>query len=161
MFAINPSGGLASATTHTSSRLVNPDHLHALSTTITPSARLRMRLTQDQSQTNPRTGTTFAFQPQLPDPLRPGSSCIDVAIYRSTTQHLDLARLSVSTTRIENGRGERRGSGLTEMMKMKTRVGPGGLDTDSKVKVTWVLPSGQDLLLPTLSDQTKSNHATR
>lgn len=161
MFAINPSGGPASATTHTPSRLVNPDHLHALSTTITPSARLRMRLSQDLSQTNPRTGTTFAFQPQLSDPLRPGSSYIDIAIYRSATQQLDLARLCVGPTLTPSRKEERRGSGLTEMMKVKTRSGSGRLDVDSKVKVTWVLPSGRDLLLPTLSDQTKINHATR
>jgi len=161
VFAINPSGGPASATTHTPSRLVNPDHLHALSTTITPSARLRMRLPPDQSQTNPRTGTTFSFHPQRSDPLRPGSSCIDIAIYRSTTQQLDLARLCVGPTLTPSRKEERRGSGLTEMMKMKTRSGSDELHTDAGVKVTWVLPSGQDLLLPTLSHQTWTNHATR
>lgn len=161
MFAINPSGGPASATTHTSSRLVNPNHLHALSTTITPSARLRMRLPLDQSQTNPRTGTTFSFHPQRSDPLRNGRSCIDIAIYRSTTQQLDLARLSVGPTLTPSRREERRGSGLTEMMKVKTRSGSGGLHTDAGVKVTWVLPSGQDLLLSTLSHQIRNRHATR
>ena len=160
MFAINPSGGRASAATHTSSRLVNPNHLHALSTSITPSARLRMRLPQDQSQ-NTHTGTTFAFQPQLLDPLRPGSSCIDIAIYRSTTQQLDLARLSVGPTLTPSRKEERRGSGLTEMIKMKTRAVSDGLHTDSKVKVSWDLPSGQDSVLPMLSGQSKKHHATR
>jgi len=161
VFAINPSGGPASATTHIPSRLVNPDHLHALSTTITPSARLRMRSPLDQSQTNPRTATTFSFHQQRSDPLRGGRSCIDIAIYRSAAQQLDLARLSVEPTFTPSRKEERRGSGLTEMMKMKTRSGSGGLDTDSKVKVTWVLPSGQDLLLPTLSHQIRNRHATR
>lgn len=161
MFAINPSGGLASAATHTPARLVNPDHLQALSTTITPSARLRMRLPLDQSQTNPRTGTTFSFHPQRSDPLRGGRLCIDIAIYRSTTQQLDLARLSVGPTLTPSSKEERRGSGLTEMMKVKTRSGSDGLHTDSKVKVSWVLPSGQDSVLPMLSGQSKKHHATR
>lgn len=94
------------------------------------------------------TETTFAFSPQLSDPLRPGTSILDLAIYRSSKQQVDLARLSVSSTgttaTTQSTSMGRRGSGLTEMMK--ARVGTGGnvLDVTSVVKVTWSLPPGQD-----------------
>jgi hypothetical protein len=119
-----------------------------------------MRLPQDQNH-SVRTGTTFTFLQQRSIPLRPGSSCVDIAIYRTASQQLDLARLSVSTTELESGRGGRKGSGLTEMMKMKTRAGSGGLDVESRVKVTWALPSGQDLVLPAISLKNQKDHVTR
>jgi hypothetical protein len=153
VFAINPSGGIATASTHTPPRLVNPTHLSSLSTTITPSARLRMRLTQDPTHQAPaRTWTTFAFRPQISDPLRPGTSSVELAIYRSALQQVDLARLSISSpASVEQCSGSqgRRGSGLTEMMKARVGIVGGDLNVESVVKVTWVLPPVQgDVILP-------------
>jgi len=104
------------------------------------------------------TGTTFTFRPQLSDPPRPGTSILDLAIYRSSTQQLDLARLFVSSVRTTNAQSTnvgRRGSGLTEMMKAKVGIGGGDLDIKSVVKVTWVLPPGQEgMVLPTTARKT-------
>jgi hypothetical protein len=120
---------------------------------VTPSARLRMRSKQDASLAGPTyTGTTFTFRPQLSDPLRPGTSILDIAIYRSSIQQLDLARLSISSVQTTNAQSTnvgRRGSGLTEMMKARVGIGGGDLDVTSGVKVTWVLPPGQEgVVLP-------------
>jgi len=97
------------------------------------------------------TGTTFTFRTQLSDPLRPGTSVLDLAIYRSSIQQLDLARLSISSseTALQSTSMGRRGSGLTEMMKARVGIGGGDLDVASGVKVTWVLPPGQEgVVLP-------------
>jgi hypothetical protein len=120
---------------------------------VTPSARLRMRTKQDVNLAGSTyTGTTFTFRPQLADPLRPGTSILDLAIYRSSIQQLDLARLSISSTETSIAQSSsmgRRGSGLTEMMKAKVGIGGGDLDIKSEVKVTWVLPPGQEgVVLP-------------
>jgi hypothetical protein len=49
----------------------------------------------------------------------------------------------------------KRGSGLTEMMKAKVGIGGGDLDVASGVKVTWVLPPGQEgMILPTTARRT-------
>jgi hypothetical protein len=93
------------------------------------------------------TGTTSSFRPQLSDPLRPGTSVLDLAIYRSSIQQLDLARLSISSaesTISQSSSMGRRGSGLTEMMKARVGIGGGDLDVTSGVKVTWVLPPGRE-----------------
>jgi len=96
-------------------------------------------------------GSTFAFRPQLSDPLRSCTSVLDLAIYRSTLKQVDLARLSISAyeaTTHSKSMG-RRGSGLTEMMKAKVGIGGSDLDITSLVKVTWALPPGQDeVVLP-------------
>jgi hypothetical protein len=139
--------------THTPPRLVNPNHIHSLSTTITPSARLRMRLKQDLAHQAPaHTKTTFTFRPQISDPLRPSTSCIEIAIHRSAFQQVDLARLSISSaTSMEQGKEseKRRGSGFTEMMKARVGIVGGDLNVESVVKVAWVLPPGQgDVILP-------------
>jgi hypothetical protein len=161
VFAINPSGGLANASTHTPPRLVNPHTLQSLSTTITPSARVRMRSKQEANLAGPMyTGTTFAFRPQLSDPLRPGTSILDLAIYRSSLQQLDLARLTISSVQTSIPQSTsmgRRGSGLTEMMKARVGIGGGDLDITSGVKVTWVLPPGQEgMVLPTTAHRTET-----
>ena len=106
------------------------------------------------------TGTTFTFRPQLSDPLRPGTSVLDIAIYRSSIQQLDLARLSISSseTTLQSTSMGRRGSGLTEMMKARVGIGGGDLDVASGVKVTWVLPPGQEGVVLPLSAP-KPGHA--
>jgi hypothetical protein len=122
---------------------------------VTPSARLRMRSKQEANLAGPTyTRTTFTFRPQLSDPLRPGTSVLDIAMYRSSIQQLDLARLSVSSSEstVQSSSMGRRGSGLTEMMKAKVGIGGGDLDITSGVKVTWVLPPGQEgVVLPTIA----------
>jgi hypothetical protein len=113
-----------------------------------------MRSKQEANLAGPTyTGTTFTFRPQLSDPLRPGTSVLDLAIYRSSIQQLDLARLSISSTESTTAQSMsmgRKGSGLTEMMKARVGIGGGDLDVTSGVKVTWVLPPGQEgVVLPT------------
>ena len=44
---------------------------------------------------------------------------------------------------------------MTEMMKAKVGIGGGDLDIKSVVKVTWVLPPGQEgMVLPTTAHKT-------
>lgn len=110
-----------------------------------------MRNKEPKTSLPMHTGTTFTFRPQLSDPLRPGTSVLDIAIYRSSIQQLDLARLSISSseTTLQSTSMGRRGSGLTEMMKARVGIGGGDLDAASGVKVTWVLPPGQEgVVLP-------------
>jgi hypothetical protein len=111
-----------------------------------------MRSKQDASLAGSTyTGTTFTFRPQLSDPSRPGTSVLDIAIYRSSLQQVDIARLSVASSEsiVQSSSIGRRGSGLTEMMKAKVGIVGGDLDVTSGVKVTWVLPPGQEsVMLP-------------
>ena len=112
-----------------------------------------MRTNEPNHPAQTHTGTTFAFRSQLSDPLRPGTSVLDLAIYRSAMKQVDLARLSISftgtTVSTQSTSMGRRGSGLTEMMKARVGIGGGDLDVTSVVKATWALPSGQEgVVLP-------------
>jgi len=111
-----------------------------------------MRTNEPNQPAPTHMGTTFVFRPQLSDPLRSGTSVLDLAIYRSTMKQVDLARLSISSTGTTTAQPKsmgRRGSGLTEMMKAKVGIGGSDLDVTSLIKVTWVLPSGKEgVVLP-------------
>jgi hypothetical protein len=152
VFAVNPSGGPPTAHGHVTAILPNPRTLSTLSTVVTPSARLRMRM--PISQTEPHAPqstvrTTFDFEVQREHPLQAETSCLDVSIYRSTTQQLDRARLIVSYPTQHAPKAQqpehqvaRRASALTEMMKARVGMGSADFDVSSSVKVTWGLPVG-------------------
>jgi hypothetical protein len=152
VFAVNPSGGPPTAHGHVTAILPNPRSLSTLSTVVTPSARLRMRM--PISQTEPHAPqstvrTTFTFGIQRQHPFQAETSCLDVSIYRSTAQQLDRARLIVSyptqhtpKVQLPERQVARRASALTEMMKARVGMGSADFDVSSSVKVTWGLPVG-------------------
>jgi hypothetical protein len=121
---------------------------------------------QDPNQSTSRTKTGFTFQQQYHDPLRPGTSCLDLSIYRDRVHQVDLARLSISSTSVsrptlqgDHANSGRRGSGLTEMMKAKVGFVGGDLDVSSKVMASWALPVGQEgVSLPTSKSLSKSQN---
>lgn len=153
MFAINPSGGSTSAITHVPIRLSNPESLPPLSTTITPSARIRPRkriLTDmDTPQIPSDLGAVFTFLPYRRNPLLPAVSCLDIALYRPSLGQIDITRLSVRAVQPSAPQMEvtRRASALTEMMRAKVGLVASDLGVDSTICATWQLPldSLQDL----------------
>lgn len=184
VFAINPSGGTTSAATHVPVRLPNPSQLHPLSTIVTPTVRVRFRLRShaDQSQLQNDQNSfdtdliaTFTFLQYRQNPLRPGMSCLDMALYRPTLGQLDLARISAhgvqpahapvsEGTRARETDLTKRASALTEMMKTRVGMANSDLEVKSVLKATWQLPSGPDgdtadLVLPAgpRSDDAKSD----
>lgn len=145
VFAINPSGGPSSAGTHVPIKLPNPTRLSSLSTTITPSARLRPRLRRNIKDASdlPDTdlGATLTFLPYRPHPLH-GVSCLDLALYRPALSQVDLARLSVRKVQpsVPEMEVTKRASALTEMMRAKVGLVASDLGVESGVQATWQMP---------------------
>ncbi|WRT70766.1 uncharacterized protein IL334_007765 [Kwoniella shivajii] len=157
VFPITPSGGPPSASTHATDKFVNPSQLHPLSTVISPTARLRPRLSPHDTdplaapnKAPPSEEAVFNFLSLRQHPLSRKTFYQDISMFRPSSNTLELARLSVhpmehaNATEKETRSLQRRGSALTEMMRSKAFGEGSDLGVEANVKAAWSLPDGVD-----------------
>lgn len=170
VFAVNPDGGAASALSHIPARYPNPTNMASLSMVVTPSARLRPPRPTDHSDDLLPSGrssvcvSVAAFLAQRRDPLQPGTSALDVAVFRLEPGQIELARLSISTAQSpDSGRSgqdtfSRRPSALTEMMRNRYTA-HGDLKVEDAGKGRWLIPHGEYPMVALA--KTRTTHTVR
>lgn len=155
VYPIIPTGGSPSTASHLSAKNTNPQQLYPLSSIITAAARLRPTRTERQSLGSSTSDTVSI--PEGPgiasigkiraDPLHSNQFCQDIAIFRPTTQTVDMSRLvlrKAAPPKPQVVPGQRRASALTEMMRSKAGLGGEGTDltVEKLIKARWYLPLG-------------------
>jgi hypothetical protein len=153
VYPMHPSGAPATTITHLSLKMLNPTQRYPLSEIVESSARIRSASGPNIGSESTEVSSFFAQWQS--HPLDQGTFCQDITIFRPPHQTIELHRVSVKQAvsgTIAGSLGSlaaKRGSGITEMMRMKSRSDvEDQFVAEHGVKARWSLPTvEQDLLV--------------